>query len=270
MVIAFSLSFYQVLADKLKSKSVRSSDLSTVTKVGQQPSSSQLVNHAVRGNTRSDVSKPSQAGKLTVLKPAREKNDASPGKDGPSPTNTSRVLPGAVQSTAFAPLRSPINPKLATDSGATAFSVTKYAMDRKPLSQSQDRIDFFNSIRKKTSANHSAAIPDSRPIESSSFMSEKSDDQTTAFAAAGNQDAPASGPELEWSPGNGTDMAGHGVTSEESKIDSSSDVPDEEEAAFLRSMGWEENAEAAAPITEEEINAFYEVTMLLDLLDQVI
>lgn len=39
--------------------------------------------------------------------------------------------------------------------------------------------------------------------------------------------------------------------------------PDEEEAAFLRSLGWEENAGEDEGLTEEEINAFYHEYMKL-------
>lgn len=246
-------------SEKLKLKSVRSSELSNVTKAGQQPSSSQLVNHAVHGTIRSDVSRSSKAGKLTVLKATHEKNDALAAKDAPSPTNANRVLPGVVQSAAFAPSRSPINPKLATDSKAAAFSVTKNSLDRRP-SQSRNRIDFFNSLRQKTSGNHSAAVPDSIPTVSSSSVLEKSNDQTTTIAAAVSEDAPESGPDLEWSPRNGSDVSGNGDACEDSNIDSSSFAvlfPEEEEVAFLRSVGWDENAEDD-PLTEEEINAFYE------------
>ncbi|XXG87225.1 hypothetical protein AAC387_Pa11g1962 [Persea americana] len=246
-------------SEKLKLKPVRSSELSNMTKAGQQPSSSQLVNHAVHGTIRSDVSRPSKAGKLTVLKATHEKNDASAAKDAPSPTNASRVLPGVVQLAAFAPSRSSINPKLATDSKAAAISVTKNSMDRRP-SQSRNRIDFFNSLRQKTSGNHSAAVPDSIPSVSSLSVLEKSDDQTTTIAAAVSEDAPESGPDLEWSPRNGSDVSGIGDACEDPNIDSSSYAvlfPKEEEVAFLRSMGWDENAEDD-PLTEEEINAFYE------------
>ncbi|KAL0288322.1 UNVERIFIED_CONTAM: hypothetical protein Scaly_2734200 [Sesamum calycinum] len=45
--------------------------------------------------------------------------------------------------------------------------------------------------------------------------------------------------------------------------------PDEEEAAFLRSLGWEENGGEDEGLTEEEINAFYQEYMKKTILGSI-
>lgn len=260
--------------EKPKSKTVRSNELSTVAKVGQQPLS-QLVNQTVRGPSKPDVSKASQPGKLTVLKATRERNDLSPtAKDGLSPTNAGRVFSG-VTSAAFTSSRSPTNANFATDRKIATSSMTQSSsVDRRSLSQAQDRIDFFNSLRKKTSANQAASVSDSSSAVSS--ISDKSNEQVmmiTESVSEGKDNAPAPDPALDWSPRNSSDVVSNGDGCEGSETfsgdgekDLGSDAvryPDEEEAAFLRSMGWEENAgEDVPPLTEEEINAFYEFLKL--------
>ncbi|XP_058089630.1 uncharacterized protein LOC131236464 isoform X2 [Magnolia sinica] len=252
-------------SEKPKPKATRSGELSTVTKVGSQTSTSQLGNLALRLPARSDPSKTPQVGKLHVLKGAREKNGASPtAKESPSPTNAGRALLGVAPSAAFAPLRSPNNPKLAADRKAAALSVMQSTSADRRL-PSQARSDFFNSIRKKTSANHSAATPDASLMGPT--ISEKSDEQTTGFnvSVSDGKDAPTSASSLGCSTENGSGPGGNCDSSEEfepcGEKNSSSDAVDldQEEVEFLRSLGWEENAGEEA-LTEEEINAFYQET----------
>lgn len=257
-------------SEKTKTKVARTGESSTVAKVGQQPSSSQLVVN-IRGSGRADTSKTSQLGKLHPLKGPREINGvSSTPKDGSSPTSANRPSHGA--------LRSPNNPKLAPDPKLASSTVTQSPMDRKPLPHAQNRIDFFNSLRKKTAANHSAATPDSS--SSTPSVPEKPDEQSVVIAAAGSECdyAPASKPGLEcsdWSTENGSHVAGNGDACKESEklVDegeqtSGSDeivIPDEE-AAFLRRLGWEENAKHEA-LTPEEISAFInEVVIYLNFL----
>lgn len=237
-------------SEKTKAKVARTGDFS---KVGQQTLSSQLAVN-IRGSTRSDTSKASQLGKLHPLKGPRESNGvSSTAKDVSSLTNGSRPSHGA--------LRSPSNAKLAPDLNLASSPVTQCSsMDRKPLPQVQNRIDFFNSLRRKSIVNHSAADFDSSSALSS--VPEKSDGKIVA------NDTPASFPasESDCSADKGTDVAGNGDSCEESTIsaddgdqNSVSDVvviPEEEEAAFLRRLGWEEDATYEA-LTEEEISAFF-------------
>ncbi|XP_077214152.1 uncharacterized protein LOC143848992 [Tasmannia lanceolata] len=252
-------------SEKPKPKAARTGELSNTTKVGQQPLSSQLSNHTLRGPARSDVPKTSQAGKLLVLKVGREKNGLSPtAKDNQSPTNVSRASLGASPSAAFAPVRNPNVPKLSVDRKAPPLSVAQSSMDRRPPSQAQNRSDFFNSLRKKSSVNLSAAIPDSNPVMSS--VLEKTSEQIVASANSVSDGKDASDTVLDWSTENhGSNMAGNcdasGRFSENGEMNSGSYTvyPNEKEAAFLRSLGWEENNSGEEEaLTEEEISAFYE------------
>lgn len=223
-------------------------------KVGQQSLSSQLVVN-IRGSTKSDTSRVPQLGKLHTLKGPRESNGvSSTAKDLSSLTNASRPSHGA--------LRSPGNAKLAPDLKLGSSSLTQCSsMDRKSLPQVQNRIDFFNSLRKKATVNHSAADLDSSSTLSS--VPEKPDGRNVANDMSASVPASES---LDCSTENGTDVAGNGDACGESKIFSENGqqnsvpdvvvIPDEEEAAFLRRLGWEENAKDEA-LTEEEISAFF-------------
>ncbi|KAJ4964400.1 hypothetical protein NE237_024339 [Protea cynaroides] len=270
---------------KSKTSAVRTVESSMATKIGQQQlPSSHIVNHSLRGVVRSDVPKTSHGGKLLVLKAPREKNGVSPtAKDSSSPTNASRVTSNplivAPSATFAPPLRSSSNPKLGTaERKAPALSVIHGSSveKRSTASQAQSRNDFFNLMRKKTSTNLSSAVPDTSPPVSSSVLEKSVDLVTeTATTAVSPQciDAPSSDPSvLEWSSQNGGDMTNNGVASESHRFSNNGDkhcdsnevvYPDEEEAAFLRSLGWEENAGEEEGLTEEEINAFYKQYMKL-------
>ncbi|XP_068636567.1 uncharacterized protein [Aristolochia californica] len=260
-------------SEKPKPKVSRAGELSTVAKVGQQVSL--LVNHTHRGTTRSDALKLSQSSssKLLVLK-GREKNGVSPAavaKEAPSSANASRLSLGVVPPGTFAPpLKSP--------NGAQAKKQSSVS-DRRPLSQAQNRNDFFNSLRKKVSSanyKHSSASSDSSSLGSPS-LSEKSEFQMPDSSSVPEGKDPAvvtSGSEVDWVPSeNGDHVAGNGDTCEESEAFPAGDIeknlgsdvvcPDEEETAFLKSLGWEENGGEEEALTEEEIKAFYEEYMKL-------
>uniref|UniRef100_A0A5B7ABG0 Mediator of RNA polymerase II transcription subunit 1 n=1 Tax=Davidia involucrata TaxID=16924 RepID=A0A5B7ABG0_DAVIN len=243
-------------------------------KIGQQQrqiSSSHLINHSPRGGpAKSDVSKTSSVGKLHVLKPARERNGVSPtAKDSLSPTSGCKVVnsPLAVAPSVVgsAPLRSPSNnPNLANSERKPALTI----LEKRPTSQAQSRNDFFNLMRKKSMPN-SSAVSGSGPAVSPS-VSDKSDESEagTAPVTPQGRDAPLSDTCVgDWSNEKRGDMISHGNASDRAeetltngKNHSSSDAilySEEEEAAFLRSLGWEENAGEDEGLTEEEINAFY-------------
>eukprot|EP00262_Sarcandra_glabra_P015334 TRINITY_DN4705_c1_g1_i1.p1 TRINITY_DN4705_c1_g1~~TRINITY_DN4705_c1_g1_i1.p1 ORF type:complete len:527 (+),score=106.97 TRINITY_DN4705_c1_g1_i1:156-1583(+) len=260
--------------EKPKPKTARTGELSAMTKVGQQCPSSQVVNHPLRGPTsRSDTVKASQAGKLFVLKAVRETNGVSTispsAKDVLSPTNSGRVvnnLLGVAPSPAFTGSRGPINPKLPADRKPAASSVTQMCLDKRPLSQAQNRSDFFNSLRKKTVSNSTATIP-----ELSTVVDKSGEQQIVGASVSHEKDvSPTSDSGLDCFTGNASSMAGNveepqRILNEGEKSSSSDEVvdPDEEEAAFLRSLGWEENAAEDEALTEEEINAFYKEYMKL-------
>lgn len=245
------------------------------SKVGQQhPVSSSLpVNQSPRaGPAKADISKASNVGKLHVLKPLREKNDVTPVvKDNLSPTSSSK----AVSSTLTA---SP------SGSGSTVARgpPNNHVPDRKPVlnvlekrptSQAQSRNDFFNLMRRKSMGNPSSASDSvienpSSPVDNGTAISPSFSDNhaevevepaTTAQAA----DAPLSvGPSMDPLPEEKADLTCNGddgnvqYICNGKKHQSDPIISEEEEAAFLRSLGWEENDEEGG-LTEEEISAFY-------------
>ncbi|KAA8545545.1 hypothetical protein F0562_020329 [Nyssa sinensis] len=245
-------------------------------KIGQQQqqqiSSPHLNNHSPRGGlAKSDVSKTSSVGKLHVLKPARERNGFSPTvKDSLSPTSGSKIAnsPPAVTppGVGSVSLRSPSNnPNLA--SGERKPALTN--LEKRPTFQAQSRNDFFNLVRRKSMANPSAAVPGSGPAVSPSIL-DKSDESEagTAPVTPEGRDTPLSDTSVgDWSNEKRSDMNGNDDAADRvedtptsGKNHSSSDAilySEEEEAAFLRSLGWEENAGEDEGLTEEEISAFY-------------
>lgn len=208
-----------------------------------------------------DISKTSSTGKLHVLKSARERNGGgSPVvKESLSPTSVSKtsniplvVAPSAVGS---APLRNsgslPI-PAVAERKPALPI------LEKRSTSQTQSRNDFFNLMRKKSMTNSSpsaAAPPDPRPV----LSADKAGDQGSVVPQV--QDKP--GGDQFSGPPNGNSGDGLWKMLDNGKNDLKSDVilppPEEEEAAFMRSLGWDENAGEDEGLTEEEINAFKEI-----------
>ncbi|KAK9287155.1 hypothetical protein L1049_015566 [Liquidambar formosana] len=257
-------------------------------KIGQQQNqlpSSHLVNHTLRGGpTRLDVPKTSQMGKLHILKPVRERNGVSPTvKDSLSPTNGSKVVnsPLAVgpSGAGSAPLRgSSNNPDLASAERKPAAAPT--TVERRPTSQAQSRNDFFNLMRKKSSTNPHSAVPDHGPAISQPIL-DKSNELITEVASTSvspqGRDAPLldsfGGDCLTENRDDNHDMThnnnacdGSPTYCNKGEKNASTDAivhPDEEEAAFLRSLGWEENAGDDEGLTEEEISSFCKEFMKL-------
>ncbi|KAK2967464.1 hypothetical protein RJ640_001839, partial [Escallonia rubra] len=208
----------------------------------QQPHSSQLANQSVRGGqVKSDTSM-TNVGKFYVLKPLWDYGASSLAKDASTIINgSSRVAnsqPAVHPSAPAAPLTGqnylkPLNPRS--------------ALEKRPsLSQAQSRSEFFNLMRKKTLANSSAILPDSGPMMENSggcVLKEVVSSRVT---------------------GNGSKITNNGDAHRETQFGEknlSSNIetyPDEEEVAFLRSLGWEENAGEDEGLTQEEINAFKE------------
>ncbi|EEF48417.1 mediator of RNA polymerase II transcription subunit 1 isoform X2 [Ricinus communis] len=239
-------------SDKSKPKTVvRSSEMNMAPKnLQQQPSSLHAVTQSLAGgHVKSDASKASH-GKLFVLKPGWE-NGASPSpKDIANPNNAGRAANSqlaAAPSVPSAPLRSPNNPKLSAGErkSASLNLISGFNVEKRPLlSQTQSRHDFFNLLKKKTLKNSSTALTDSASAISS---------PTNEKACEINKEA-ASAPSCPQAIKNGSELTGNGGTCEEVS---------EEEAAFLRSLGWEENSGEDEGLTEEEINAFIQECMKL-------
>ncbi|XP_022773199.1 uncharacterized protein LOC111315609 [Durio zibethinus] len=257
--------------DKSKAKpAVRTSEMNIAVKSGQQQPS--LIHHGNQspysGHVKSDM--PKTSGKLLVLKPGWENGVSSPTqKDVASPTTNgiSRVTTSqhAVAPVTSAPARSSNNPKLSSGErkAAAMIPIAEFAVEKRPsLAQTQSRNDFFNLLKKKTSTNTSAGLLDTDPHISSS-ATEKSE----VTKEVGSASVTAHSNE------NGTAATSNGDTCQEAQrfsvdckknMSSTSMVyPDEKEAAFLRSLGWEENSGEDEGLTEEEINAFYQEYMKL-------
>lgn len=210
--------------------SIRSSESTTVTTkcVQLQP------NHSVRSaNIKSDPPKLSQAGKLLLLKPARE--------------NGSSLNPKEIPSTGTEYTQISVAPNNSRPS----------IVDKKPpFSQAQSRNDFFNLMRKKTSINNGPVHVSSGP-DASAPDGEKPEIKEVDGVAVCIPNA----------VDNGGDVTINGGETNLLRTNNENEVyPDEEEAAFLRSLGWEENPGEDEGLTEEEINAFYQEVINLNFI----
>ncbi|XVE95400.1 hypothetical protein REPUB_Repub02eG0094000 [Reevesia pubescens] len=256
--------------DKSKAKpAVRTSEINIAVKSGQQQPS--LIHHGNQsphsGHVKSDM--PKTSGKLLVLKPGWENGVSSPTqKNVASPTTNanSRVTTSqhSVSPVTSAPVRNLNNPKLSGERKAAPLNPRAgFTVEKRPsLAQTQSRNDFFNLLKKKTSTNTSAGLSDS-DLHISSSTTEKSEVTNEVVSASATAHANE----------NGTSVTSNGDTCQEAQrfsddgkknMGSTAMVySDEEEAAFLRSLGWEENTGEDEGLTEEEINAFYQECMKL-------
>ncbi|KAK4438259.1 hypothetical protein Salat_0160100 [Sesamum alatum] len=257
-------------------------------KVGQQQhsiSSSLPLNHSPRGGAvKGDVAKASNVGKLQVLKPVREKNGVTPVvKDNLSPTSSSKVVTSTLAASPS------VSGSAATrglpSNGVPDRKPSLTVLEKRPTSQAQSRNDFFNLVRKKSMPNSSSAAADSAMASSSSVL----DTGTAISPSFSDKDA-----EIDILPASNTPKAADAPLSNslsadhlsEVKVDLTSNgdacdaqncvgngnkhpssdpiISEEEEAAFLRSLGWDENSDEGA-LTDEEINAFYrDLTKYID------
>lgn len=161
--------------------------------------------------------KSSSAGKLLLLKPAPSQTVNVP----------SVITNGQSTSVASVSLKNPNNVNL---------------VDKKcSLAQLRSRNDFFNLVRKKSLSNTSAAAAGS--VQNSDELKEM-----------------ASGPLTPTENGNEVkcnyDADSFSYSRESDLSDDVVIYPNEEEEAFLRSLGWEDSAGDEDGLTEEEINAF--------------
>ncbi|KAK7282763.1 hypothetical protein RIF29_11798 [Crotalaria pallida] len=252
-------------SDKSKPKTTaRNAEMNMASKnVPQQPSVLHIATQSVRnGNAKVDAPKTSI--KFTDLKSVVWENGVSPtSKDGSSPTNHSNSRPGnqlaVASAVASAPLRNPNNLKSPTERKPALPDVKLGAsMDKKhSFSQGQSRNDFFKLIKKKTLMNSSAVSTDSNPVASAPMMEKPGEvNQETVGPPASPQDL-----------GNGAEVTSNGNAHVEvHRLPDNEEnyaILDEEEAAFLRSMGWEEASGDDEGLTQEEINAFYQEYMKL-------
>lgn len=239
----------------------------------QQPSS---LHHAGQsphgGNVKSDMPKTSH-GKLLVLKPTRENGVSSITKDVASPTSNANIRAAnnqvaAASPVAPAPSRTPSNSKVSSGDRKAAAAlplISGLAVERKPsLSQTQSRNDFFNLLKKKTSS-HTSSVPQTDSIPGTSLPTVDKPGEVVKEVVGGSA--------ISHPVENGIGVIVNGDNHDE--VQRSDDegekktsqcitvLPDEEEAAFLRSLGWEENYGDDEGLTEEEINAFYQEVNVL-------
>ncbi|KAE8658982.1 Mitogen-activated protein kinase kinase kinase 1, putative isoform 1 [Hibiscus syriacus] len=254
--------------DKSKAKpAVRANEMNIAAKGGQQQPF--LIHHGnqstLGGHVKSDM--PKTYGKLLVLKPGWENGVSSPAqKDVVTPTNVnSKVTTSqhAVVAVTSAPARNSNNPKHPAGDRKAVNPIAGFIVEKRPsLAQTQSRNDFFNLLKKKTSTNTSVSLSYSNPHISSSTTEKPEvlkEVDSASLTAHANE--------------NGSAATSNGGTCQEAQRFSDDDeknlnsftmfYTDEEEAAFLRSLGWEENSGDDEGLTEEEINAFYQEYMKL-------
>ncbi|GMI77166.1 hypothetical protein like AT1G36990 [Hibiscus trionum] len=248
--------------DKSKGKpAIRTTEINIAVKSGQQQPS--LIHHGSLsphgGHVKCDM--PKTSGKLLVLKLGWENGVTSPTQDVSPTSENSRVT---ISPHAVGPTRNSNSSKLSAGGrkAAALNSVAGFTVEKRPLAQTQSRSDFFNLLKKKTSEKTSAGHSDSHPHISSS-TSEKSEVTEEVVSAALTAHANE----------NGTAATGNSDACQEAQRfvdDGEKDMgpvsmiySDEEEAAFLRSLGWEENSGEDEGLTEEEINSFYQEYMKL-------
>ncbi|KAJ7959089.1 mediator of RNA polymerase II transcription subunit 1 isoform X2 [Quillaja saponaria] len=243
---------------------VRNVELNVAAKSGlQQPSPLQSANQSIRCGNVKDT--PKTSGKFLVLGPMNGVSSPT-SKDAASPTSNANSRPGNQLPVAppSAPLRSPNSQKPCTERKPSSLDLKSgSSLEKRPsLSQVQSRNDFFNLIKKKTSMNTSIAHPDSAPVISSPTMGKSGELKGEVVCVPLSPHAFENGVEVI---SNGDPCEDdHRISDEEKDMKPSDTVyPDEEEAAFLRSLGWEENSGEDEGLTEEEINAFYQEYMKL-------
>lgn len=217
-------------SDKFKIRPVARSGeagLASLRNTQQQPS---FVFGSFQPNPVSQI-KPDTTKKLVVLKPARE-NGASAVKESGSLS----VQAAASQPTAASSIQLTSSVRKAS----VNMTAGKTAEKKPSLVQTQSRNAFFSALKQKTSTN----------ITSSSSANNSKD-----LVASDPPSAPAAARD---------DIMVEKVSEVAERHSRFETVarPDEKEAEFLKSLGWDENDseedEALRPLTEEEIRAFNE------------
>lgn len=228
-------------SERLKVKSIRTSNMPLVPKVAPQ-SSSQSSNSLNRG-----APKTPQGGNFHVLN--RERNSSIGNKIG-GPTLNSRTVVNPVNTAAP-------NSTLYNNSKFKSEMTQSSVMERK--NSSQDRIKFFNTIRNGSHSNNSSFASAEHRSVMPSFASEKSSDDTStmskqSFVLDSNTSA---------SMKNGNDMNHNSISlselanvkKDEDESGSCQDYPNGEEKKFMKLLGWQEEGEEE-PLTAKEIEEF--------------
>ncbi|XP_058747720.1 uncharacterized protein LOC131620606 isoform X2 [Vicia villosa] len=261
-------------SEKSKSKTaIRNAEMNVAAKsVPQQPSALHIASQSLRSvNAKVDV--PKTSGKFIDLKSVVWENGASPtSKDVSNLTNYANnklANQHAISSAAAPPpVKNPNNLKSPTERKPSPLDLKLGStLDKKQsISQVKSRNDFFNLLKNKSATNSSTVLPDSGQMVSSPTLENSAGLKRESVM-------PSASPQ---SAGNGAELTSNGnahahekpcrISDDEEKdsISRATVYPDEEEAAFLRSLGWEENSDEDEGLTEEEINAFYQECKKLD------
>ncbi|KAH9296273.1 hypothetical protein KI387_039861, partial [Taxus chinensis] len=281
-------------SEKLKPKMLRAIDPPTSTgKVGHQ------LNSPLRATARPEPPKLPQGGKLVVLKSAKEKNGVpkSGMPDSLSPTKGGNInmslctltaggnssMTGPRKSKNFLDRKSMPMSTISVSSGLDCGTAQRSKdnslvnEEKKSLSQAQNRSDFFNTLRRKASGSlleQKATEPKSNGVPNNvSTVDLKENGNSESLCEISNNAVPAI--QVACNLDNVINAASVAVRGEIDTAAESSETgsptstnmysfmggSEEEEAAFLRSLGWEENAGGEEALTEEEINAFYQQQM---------
>ncbi|XP_030545222.1 uncharacterized protein LOC115751449 [Rhodamnia argentea] len=252
-------------SEKSKSKAaVRNGERISAVRSGQQQLSLSANQLLRGGHTKLDSPQSPHAGKFLVLKPTRENGVSHAPKDMGSPTSVSgskslSSQPTVASSAAPAPSRNANNPTHSSleDKSAVSFLNPATVLEKRPSSShAQSRSEFFNLIKRKNSTKGSSVLLESGPVISSPSRENSCQMIEQSVNAPGSPVAD-----------NGGEICSSGGSSLEAlrlPNDDDGDMsltaavyPNEEEVAFLRSLGWDENAGEDEGLTEEEINAFY-------------
>lgn len=254
-------------SDKSKPKlASRTGELNVTIKGGQPQSLSSVHANQSRGaHVKSDAQKSSH-GKFLVLKPVRENGVSLTAKDVSSPTSNANSMASNSQFASSSsvphapPLRSPNNSNVSSMERKTASLDLKSGptLEKRPsLSQLQSRNDFFNLIKKKTSTSSSAVLSDScSSVKSPSIGQSNNLTREEIGIPASSHGIENGAVENRNGDGSGEVQASCG-SGEQTETHVTAESLDEEEAAFLRSLGWDENCGEDEGLTEEEINSFY-------------
>ncbi|ESW31024.1 hypothetical protein PHAVU_002G202600 [Phaseolus vulgaris] len=247
-----------------RSLAASSSEKSKV-KTGRQqyPFYSRRPGHSLHGaHPNSDIQKTSSVNSLSFSSSRELNGVSSVVKDNLSPNSRSLLGPvGATRSTSIsAPSRS-----LGNNSTPSSW----ITLEKKHTFPTQSRNDFFKNLSRKSSLEKPSS--DVLPIDMSCTL-EKSEAGTTNVSSCPilkSRDASSLNMESDYSS---TITVNGNAANEPLKPSSSGEnqhssnpfpYPEEEEIAFLRSLGWEESVGDDEGLTEEEIQDFYEKHMKL-------
>ncbi|XP_019057304.1 PREDICTED: uncharacterized protein LOC104806809 isoform X2 [Tarenaya hassleriana] len=246
-------------SDKSKTKQVvRAGEIGPAASRNAQQQPTALLNtfqSNLSGQTKADTSK-----KLLVLKPARE-NCVPSVKESASPSSNTNTRVATAQltvtpSTISATVRSTNSPK--EIKGSSLSTISGQTIEKRPSSsQTQSRNEFYNALKQKISTNISTD-----PANSSSCISSSNEEKANS-----SKEQVASDPSSRHTA-NGVEATEKDNIIERIRILSqvgersmrfeAADTPDEKEAEFLRSLGWDENNCEDEALTQEEISAFIE------------